>query len=462
MQKLFYPDSVAVVGASASPTNMGRNIVQNLIEWEYSGKIYPVNPRGETVLGLKGYVSLDELPDAPDLVVAFVPARVVPEVMDQCARAGVNWMAIPSSGFSEYGGDGEALTYKIKEKAQRHHIRFVGPNGLTVINAENGLCLPFVPIQKRPVGSISIISQSGGVGLSLLMFLANESAHFNKFISVGNKVDMDELDFLEYLGRDQGTKVICMFLESIQRGRDFLQVARGIDKPIIVFKANTTEIGARMASSHTASLVNDDAVIDDVFRQAGVFRVDTIKKLIEMARVFELPPMRGDRLAIVSPAGGYAVLLGDRAQKLGFEFPHLSENVLKGFKKHVRADVIRFGNPLDLGDILSSDAIVYGLDQVMGQEDIDGTAVVLMRRADARYDGAYSGLSREIYPDIGRLIKKHNKPLAMCLLTQCHYLRHVQSRSDYPIFETPEDTVESLAVLRDHYRRRPAGSDPWT
>lgn len=148
-------------------------------------------------------------------------------------------------------------------------------------------------------------------------------------------------------------------------------------------------------------------------------------------------------------------MLSDVASKLGFEFPRLSDEVVKGFKENVRAGVIRFGNPLDLGDVLSSDAIVYGLDQVMGQEDIDGVAVVLMRRADTKYDGAYSALSREIYPDIGNIIKKHNKPLAMCLLTQCHYLRHVQERMDYPIFETPEETVEALAALRDFYRRRP-------
>ena len=456
MDKLFYPDSVAVVGASASRTNMGKNIVQNLIEWEYQGEVYPVNPRGEDVLGLKGYVSLDEVPEAPDLVMVFVPARAVPDVMEECARNGVRMMAISSSGFSESGEEGEALTVQLKKKAGRYGIRFVGPNGLAVINAENGLCLPFLPMKKRPVGSISLISQSGGVGLSLMMFLGNESAHFNKFISVGNKVDIDELDFMEYLGRDPGTRVICMFLESVQRGREFFEVARGIDKPIIVYKANTTETGARMASSHTAALSNDDAVLDDAFRQAGIIRVDAIKKLTEMARVFELPPMKGDRLAVVSPAGGYAVILSDLAQKLGFEFPRLSEKVVEGFQEHMRADVIRFGNPLDLGDILSSDAIVYGLDQVMGQEDIDGVAVVLMRRADARYDGAYSGLSREIYPDIGELIRKHNKPLAMCLLTQCHYLRHVQSKTDYPVFETPEHTVESLALLRDHYKRWPS------
>lgn len=456
MDKMFYPDSVAVVGASSNPRNMGRLIVQNLVTWEFPGNVYPVNPRGEEVLGLEGYTSLDDIPGPVDLVVSFVPARVVPGVIDQCARKGVTRMAIPSGGFSEYGESGKELADVIRQKAAEHGIRFVGPNGLTIINAENGLCLPFLPMAKREPGSISIITQSGGVGMSLIMFLNNQSARFNKFVSVGNKLNMDELDFLAYLGRDPGTKVICMFLESVVRGRDFYEAARAIDKPVLVYKANTTEVGALTASSHTAALANDDAVLDDILRQAGVIRVDEIKRLTEMARVFDLPPMRGNRIAVVSPAGGYAVLLSDLACKRGFSFPRLSEEVLKGFKENVRADVIRFGNPLDLGDVLSSDAIVYGLDQVMGQEDIDGVVVVLMRRADAKYDGAYSALSREIYADIGSIIEKHNKPLAMCLLTQCHYLRHVQSRMPYPIFENPEDTVEALAVLRDFHARRSA------
>jgi acetyltransferase len=454
MHKMFYPDNVAVVGASSSPRNMGRLIVQNLVTWEFPGNVYPVNPRADDVLGLKGYSSLTQIKDPVDLVVAFVPANAVPSVLDECSRKGVTRMAIPSGGFSEYGESGSELARVVKAKAREYGIRFVGPNGLTIINAENGLCLPFLPMSKREPGGISIITQSGGVGMSLIMFLNNQSANFNKFISVGNKLDLDELDFLAYLGRDPGTRVICMFLESVVRGSDFFEVSRSIDKPVLVYKANTTEIGARTASSHTAALANDDAVLDDVLRQANVIRVREIKRLTEMARAFELPPMKGNRIAIVSPAGGYAVLLSDLASKLGFEFPHLSEHVLDGFRQNVRADVIRFGNPLDLGDVLSSDAIVYGLDKVMEQPDIDGVVAVLMRRADAKYDGAYSALSREIYSDIGEIIKRHDKPLAMCLLTQCHYLRHVQSRMTYPIFENPEDAVEALAVSRDFHTRR--------
>lgn len=454
LDKMFYPDSVAVVGASANPDNMGRNIVQNLITWEFGGRVYPVNPGGEDVLGLKGYASLLDVEGPVDLVVAFVPARVVPGIIDDCARKGVRWMAIPSGGFSEVGAGGEELTRVVREKAAQHNIRFVGPNGLTIINAENGLCLPFLTIRKREPGRISIISQSGGLGMSLIMFLDNASRTFNKFVSVGNKVDMDELEFLEYLGRDPGTEVICMFLESVVRGRRFLEVASGIEKPVLVYKANTTEIGASAASSHTAALANDDAVLDGMMKQAGVIRVRSIKSLMNMARAFELPPMRGNRIAVVSQAGGYTVMTSDEAHRQGFVFPRFSESMLSCMKEHVRADVIRLGNPLDLGDILSSDAIVLALDRVLSQENVDGAVAVLLRRADSKYDGAYARLSREVYADLGAIMEKYQKPLALALVTQCMYFHDVQSRMPYPIFESPEDAVEALYVLRKHHERR--------
>jgi len=453
IRKMFYPDSVAVIGASAGERNMGKNIVQNLITWEFAGDIYPVNPRGEDVLGLKGYASLAEIPGPVDLAVAFVPAAAVPKVMDDCAGKGVKHLAIPSGGFSELGQQGEELTRTIAQKAIDYGIRFVGPNGLTIINAENGLCLPFLTFRKREPGRISIISQSGGVGMSLIMFLDNSSSCFNKFVSVGNKVNMDELDFLEYLGEDPGTGVICMFLESVVRGRRFIDVASRLTKPLLVYKANTTEVGAKTAASHTAALANNDMVLDGALKQAGVIRVDEIRKLIDHARAFDMPPMRGNRIAVISQAGGYTVLCSDEAFKQGFEFPPLSEDLIKGFKERVRSDVIRLGNPLDLGDVHSTDAILFAVDKILEQEDIDGVAIVLLRRSDAKYDGAYEAMSREPYGDLGELMKKHDKPVALCLLSQCQYINDVQGRMDYPVFETPEEIIRVLAMLRDHYAR---------
>lgn len=453
MRELFYPGSVAVVGASSGERNMGKNIVENLLNWGYQGKIFPINPRGEDVFGLRGYKSISEIQEKVDLTVAFVPAKAVPAIMDDCGKCGIRWMAIPSGGFSEHGPEGEELTRLVSEKAGRYNIRFVGPNCLTIINTENGLCLPFLTLKKRKYDPISIISQSGGVGLSLIMFLDNSNIGFSKFISVGNKVNMDELDFLEYLAKDESTKVICMFLESVVRGRRFFEVASRTEKPIIVYKANVTDYGAKTAASHTAALANDDEILNGVFKQAGIIRVSTIKSLIDTARGFALPPMRGNRVAVISQAGGYTVLLADEVYKKGFELPGFSSSMIQGLKSYVRSDVIRLSNPLDLGDIHSADAIVYAMERALGEEQIDGAVVVLLRRADARYVGAYSALSREIYSDIGKIMEKHDKPIALCLLTQSEYLKDVRSRMPYPIFDTPEDAVSVLAALRDFYGR---------
>jgi len=247
-----------------------------------------------------------------------------------------------------------------------------------------------------------------------------------------------------------------MFLESVVRGRRFFKVASAIEKPVLVYKASTTEVGATTAASHTAALANDDTVLEGVFEQAGVIRVGAIRELMDAARAFSLPPMRGNNIAIVSQAGGYTVLTADRAYGRGFSFPQFSNEMLDDFREHVRSDVIRLGNPLDLGDIHSTDAIVYALDQVMAQDYVDGVIAVLLRRADARYDGAYSGLSREVYGDISEIMKKYDKPVALALITQCRYFRDVQCRMDYPVFDSPEVAVEALAVLREYYRRRPA------
>lgn len=448
-QNIFYPKSVAVIGASPKKTNLGRNIIQNIVAWEYKGDVYPVNPRGEDVQGYKGYESLAAIPDRVDLVVAFVPAKIIPGIVDQCVELGIKCLAISAAGFSEFGEEGRKLEKRVIEKARSGGLRIMGPNCLTVINAENGLCLPFLEIGKREPGRISIISQSGGVGLSFLMILGNATRGFNKFVSIGNKLDTDEVDFLELLGRDPGTHVICMFLEDIVRGREFAEVASKIDKPIIVCKASTTDRGSRAAASHTASLSNNDAVIDGILNQSGVIRVNSVRELAWAAIAMEMPLLRGNRLVIMSQAGGYSVLITDEAVKAGFELAELDPKVAEGLKERSRADIIDFKNPVDLGDVHTSDAISYAMDSILAQPNVDGLMAVLFRRADVRYEGALSGLSREVYGDIGKMIKKYKKPVALTVMTQSEYLKKIRAEAEYPIFESTDEAILGIRVLME-------------
>ncbi|MCX8011794.1 MAG: CoA-binding protein, partial [Desulfobacterota bacterium] len=275
MEKIFYPNSIVIIGLSSRPNNLSRMILDNLLRWGYGGKIFGVNPKRDElyVEGIKMYKHIEELPEVPDLAMCLIPARLVPEQVELCGKFGIKRMAISSGGFSEFSEEGKKLSELTLMNARKYGLRFVGPNGLTVANRENGLCLPFVPLSPPPLGEISVISQSGGLGVAIWDPFTEENLGLAKFASVGNKLDLDEVDFLEYFAKDPTTKIILMYLENIRQGKRLIEVAKAIDKPIIVFKSNTTPIGSKAAMSHTAALSNDDEVINAAFKEAGIIRV---------------------------------------------------------------------------------------------------------------------------------------------------------------------------------------------
>ena len=255
MHEIFYPRSVAVVGVSARKNNLGRNIVANLIEFGFDGIVYAVGHRGGVIETRRIYVSVGDIPDHVDLAVILTPAETVPGILEECGQKGVRWAIIESAGFREYGEAGRKLEEEMVRIADRYGIRYVGPNCIGAINLENGFCVPF-PRLKRFVkpGGVSVVSQSGGVGMSVLNLMANEGVGLNKFVSVGNMLNTDAEDLLEYLIEDEGTKLIFLYLESMSNGRRLMEIARRSPKPILTFKANIGRLGQRIAASHTASL----------------------------------------------------------------------------------------------------------------------------------------------------------------------------------------------------------------
>lgn len=305
MEKFFYPRSIVIMGLSAKAHNIPKLVLENLLRWGYRGRIFGVNPKSDElpVGGVKMYRELEDLPEVPDLAVCLIPARFVPETVEKCGKLGITRMAILSGGFSEFGEEGKKWSDLLMETARKYGIRFVGPNGLATTNTANGLCLPFIPLYPPAKGGMSVITQSGGVGLTLWNVLADENVGMAKFVSIGNKLDLDEVDFLEYLGQDPETTIICLYLESIRNGSRLIDVAGKIRKPIVVYKANTTAAGGRAALSHTASLSSDEDIIDAAFEEAGIIRIRNYGDLLAVAKVFELPPMRGNRIMVMSPAG---------------------------------------------------------------------------------------------------------------------------------------------------------------
>jgi acetate---CoA ligase (ADP-forming) len=469
MEKIFYPESIVIIGLSSKSTNMPRLILENLLRWGFRGRIFGLNPKSEdvNVNGIKMYREINDLPEVPDLAVCLIPAKLVPEYVEVCGKFGIRRMAIPSGGFSEFGEEGEKLSDLLLKTAQEHNVRFVGPNGLMVANTANGLCLPFIPLHRPPKGGMSVITQSGGVGLMLFTLLMDENMGLAKFASIGNKLDCDEADFLKYFNDDPETDIICMYLESIPRGDRLIEHAREVQKPIVVYKSNTTSAGKRAALSHTNALSNDEDTIDAAFQEAGIIRIHNYNDFVAVAKAFELPAMRGNRIMVMSPAGGFAVIGADLCEKAGFEFADPGEEFYRGLNKFANAGVIKFSNPLDMGDIYDPHMAAHVAYEVMHNDKVDGAVYIGQRPKVPEGNNVFTSmfltdLSKETY---GAILSS-GKPLGVCLYGLSGHMHMLKENANYPIFNNPEEMVRAISFQKHwhstrniHQKRSPAKPD---
>ncbi|MCP4634324.1 MAG: hypothetical protein GY855_15465, partial [candidate division Zixibacteria bacterium] len=444
-------------GLSSKANNIPKLILENLIRWGYNGRVLGINPQSNDIHvdGIRIYKQVEDLPIVPDLAVVLIPAKFIPGMIEACGKFGIKRMAIPSGGFNELNNDGKNLAEVTLEKARKYDIRFVGPNCLTVANTANGMCLPFVPLFSPPRGGLSIISQSGGIGLLFLNFMTNENIGMAKFASIGNKLNLDEVDFLEYYGQDPETKIIGCYLESIDRGKEFIEVASKIDKPIIVLKAGSSERGKMQAMSHTAAISNDDDIVDAAFEKAGVIRINNFNELVSVTKAFELPPMMGKRLMAMSPAGGLTVMMADLCEKYGFEMADPGKEFYEGLKKFSNAGVINLSNPLDMGDIYDPVMHAHIFNAIMHNDNVDGAVYIthrpyMPRGEDVFFKMFYADLSREA---IGSM-RSAQKPLAPCLSGLHEMIAKIKQNQILPIFDTPEETIFALKKQSDFYARK--------
>jgi len=463
MEKIFYPESMVIIGLSSRAENLPRMILENLLRWGYRGKIFGLNSRSEDIYvdGIKMYKSIEELPQIPDLAVCLIPARFIPDYVDMCGKFGIKRMAIPSGGFSEFSEEGRKLSELTLKNARKYGLRFVGPNGFTVANRANGLCLLFVPFYPPPLGEISVISQSGGLGVTIWTPFIDEHLGMAKFASVGNKLDLDEVDFLEYFGKDPDTKIIFMYLESIKRGKELIEVANAIDKPIIVLKSNTTSAGSKAAMSHTAALSNDENVIDAAFERAGIIRIHNLRDFIAMAKAFKLPRMQGNRIMVMSPAGGIAVSTADLCTQAGFEFADPGEDFYQSLQTYSKAGVIRFSNPLDMGDIYDPKFTAHIFSSVMHNKHIDCALYVSHWPHMPAGDDLFSRmLHADLSKDAWGAILSSGKPVGVCLLGISQTITKIKKNVNCPVFNCPEEMVRAMAAQRDFYARKATGPVP--
>jgi len=460
MEKLFNPESIVIYGLSSKESNIPRLILENLIRWGFEGRIFGVNPssKDSEVNGIKMYRAIDELPIVPDLAVSLIPARFVPATIEACGKFGIKWMAIPSGGFNELGEEGKKLAQDALDIAKKYNVRFVGPNGVTVANTANGLCLPFVPSYSPPKGGFSVITQSGGVGLMLWNLMTDEDVGMAKFASIGNKLNLDEVDFLEYFGRDPETKVIGLYLESIPRGRDLIKVAEKINKPILILKSNTSEAGKKAAMSHTAAVSNNDAITDSAFERAGIIRIKSFAEFISVAKAFKLPPMKGNKMMVMSPAGGFTVMMADLCEEIGFEFANPGEDFYENLKKFSNAGIVNLSNPLDMGDIYDPQMYAHIFFSVMHNENVDGAIYVsqwpnMPKGNDVFSKMFHTDLSKET---IGAIMSS-GKPLGIALFGISKTISKIKQNLSIPIFDTPEEMILALKKQMDYYKKKKEG-----
>ncbi|HEY3124844.1 MAG TPA: acetate--CoA ligase family protein [Thermoanaerobaculia bacterium] len=367
LQALFRPSRLAVIGASAKPEKMGFQILKNILDAGFGGQVIPVNPKGEAILGVPSVKSVDEIPSGTDLAVVIIPAASVPGTILQLGERKVRAAIVITGGFAESGPDGARLQEEVAENASRCGIRVVGPNCQGVNYPYHGLCASWPLITQR--GAMAIASQSGTVGAALADWAAQEKLGFSAFVSMGNRVDVDEADLIEFFASDPNTKVITLYIEGVKDARKFLAAVSKCRKPIVIFKAGRTEQGRKAAESHTRSLAGKDEIYDAVFRQFGIHRATSLEELYDFSKALAyVPRPAGPRMLIVTSSGGSAIIATDVAEENGFRVSPLPGPLASRLREILPPHCI-VGNPLDLtGD---TDAERYRCVIAASRDDYD-------------------------------------------------------------------------------------------
>lgn len=442
MEKFFYPESTVVVGVSESEDNLGQDIISNLVNFGYNGKIYAVGPKGGSVMGHKIYPSVLAVPAAADLAVILTPARFIPEIMTQCGKKGIKHAVIESAGFREMGKEGYRIEKDLLAASKRFGIRFIGPNCVGLINTLNGLYVPFIELPSEfKKGNVSVMSQSGGIGLSLAERLNNPGLGLSKFVSMGNKLNMDEADLLAYLIKDPHTAVIYCYLEDFKRGRDFADIALRSSKPVILHKSNTNPLSNIIAKSHTAALAVDDKIVDAACTHSGVVRVQSIEEAIFAIKGISMPLLQGKNLAILSRSGGHSVVAADMCATYGFNLPQLHPGILEEAKNHFRAGVIKIGNPMDLGDIFDLHVYSQFAEKILQQSDIHGIVYIHVSQTVIENED-----SIQLIKNLNELSLKYDKPVAIAVEVPLSFQRMLMEEMTHVFFMDPVEAFRALAL----------------
>lgn len=448
LRPILEPQSVAVIGASRQPGTVGYAVFSNLLMGQFTGVVYPVNPKAKSICSVRSYPSILEIPDSVDLAVIIVRAMLVPQVLEECGQKGVKGAIVISAGFKETGPEGAKLEAQVREIAHHYGIALVGPNCLGVINTDPNYRLNTSFAKEMPLpGNIAFISQSGALCTAVLDYAKGQGIGFSKVISLGNKADVNENDFLAYLWQDPHTQVILMYVEELTEGRRFLQLAREITgegngrKPILALKAGRTPAGARAVASHTGSLAGSDEVYEALFAQAGVLRADTVEDLFEYAIAFANQPLpNGRRTVIITNAGGPGIMATDACVRYGLELAQLSEQTLEQLREKLPPHA-SLQNPIDLLGDAQHDRYEAALNAVLRDPNVDAIVVLLTPQAMTDIEN--------IANVIVQASKRQSKPILACFmgLVDISAGVNILRENGVPAYSFPEDAVRTLAAM---------------
>lgn len=453
LDKLLAPNSIAIIGAAREEGKVGHEIFDNVINSGYLGNCYPINPKADEIHGHKCYPSVRALPEVPDLAVIIIPAKAVKSAFIECGETGVKAAIVISAGFKESGTEGAKLEKELIDVAAQYGIRFIGPNCLGLMNANKDLNISFAgDLPKK--GNISFLSQSGALLTSILDIAKSQNLGFSKIVSLGNKADVSENDLLESWAEDPDTSIVVAYLEGVKDGEVFRKIASKLShkKPIIALKSGTTDAGARAVSSHTGSLAGSQSAFVAAFKQSGVIQADSIQEMIDFAHLFSAINKGGDKVAIITNAGGPGILAADACEKKGLSLAALDINTVDELKKNLPA-ASNFYNPVDvLGDALA-DRYSHALEIVTNDPAVDITVVILtpqiMTQAAATAEA---------------IIQKHKegKSVIACFIggelvkPGTELLR----KEGIPAYEFPERAISAVSALRDYLRMKERESVP--
>ncbi|AOY59507.1 acetate--CoA ligase family protein [Desulfococcus multivorans] len=457
LDAIFSPQSVAVIGASSTPGKVGHDIFANILRGGFKGVLYPVNPTARSILSVKAYPSVTDIPDPVDLAMIILPPKLARTAVADAIQKGVKGIVIVSAGFREVGKAGRDIEDQIVEMCRKADIRLIGPNCLGVINPLTSVSLNASFSSRMPkAGNISFISQSGALCTAVLDFAADRDFGFSKFISIGNKADVDELDLLRYFHRDFDTEVIMIYLEELRRGPEFIEEVKKITSgdrptPILVIKSGRTAAGAQAAASHTGSLAGSEAVYDSIFEQAGIIRVDSINDLFDFASTFayknesmlgkfrrKIP--EGNRVAIVTNAGGPGIVATDMTISSGLQLAEFKEDTIETLASHLPA-AANLHNPVDVIGDAAQDRYENALAAVIRDEGVDGALVILTPQSMTNALGTAEA--------VVSIARRTHKPILCCfmgIVDVSSGVKHLQENG-IPVFRFPEAAARAFGTL---------------